>query len=102
MRAAYERRFDAAMLIAERDFQVQHFFASTLKTEVARLDDARVNGTDGDFVNLTAIDPEEFTVGRCVAVGAPHGLEPWMTFGCHAMLLPYQWRHHGRFPGQRG
>src|ERR1039458_5673552 len=51
MRPARQRLLDTAMLIAERNFQMQHLFAVALKTKMARLDDARVNRPDGDFVN---------------------------------------------------
>jgi len=33
---------------------VQDFLALALKTEMARLNDARVDGTDRDFVNFAA------------------------------------------------
>ena len=40
MRAADERPLDAAVLVAERDLQVQHLLAGALEAEVPRLDDA--------------------------------------------------------------
>ena len=80
MRAAGERLLHAAMLIAERDFQVQHFFARALETEMARLDDAGVDRADRDFVNLAAVHAKEFAVGGRVAVCPPHRLEPRMAF----------------------
>ena len=69
VRAAGERLLDAAMLVAERDFQVQHFFARALEAEMARLDDAGMDRADGDFVNLAAVHAEELAVGGRVAVG---------------------------------
>ena len=54
MRAPGQRFLDSAMLVAERDLQVQHFLARALETKVARLDDARMDRADGDFVNLAA------------------------------------------------
>ena len=88
MRAARERLLDAAMLVAERDFQVQHLLARALEAEMARLDDAGVHGTDGDFVNLAAVHAEELAVGGRVAVCPPHRLEPRMALGREAVLLP--------------
>ena len=76
------------MLIAERDFQVQHFFARALEAEMARLDDAGVNGTDRDFVNFAAIHAKEFAVGGRVAVCPPHGFEPRVALRFEAVLLP--------------
>jgi len=90
MRAASERLLDASMLIAERDFQVQHFLARALKTKMARFDDSRMDRADCDFVNLAPIDAKEFCVGGRVAagVGFANGLEPRVAFGRHAVLLP--------------
>ena len=89
MRTAGERLLHAAMLVAKRDFQVQHLFTRALKTEVARLNDARVDRADGHLVNLAAIHAEKFCRwrARCRYV-LPHGLEPGMSFGCEAVLLP--------------
>ena len=68
MRAAGQRLLNAAMLIAERDFQVQHFFARALETEMARFDDARMDRADRDFVNLATVHAEKFAVGGRVAI----------------------------------
>ena len=77
------------MLVAEGDFQVQHFLARALETKMARLDDARVDRPDGDFVNFAALHAEKFANGGRVAVAfPPHGLEPRMAFGREAVLLP--------------
>ncbi len=54
-RPADERPLDAAMLIAERDLQVKDMLAVALETEMARLDDARMDGPDGDLVDLVAV-----------------------------------------------
>ena len=65
---ADHRPLHAAMLIAQRDFQVIDRFAVALEAEMARLDDAGVDRADGHFVDLFARHPEE--VGRCtVAAG---------------------------------
>ena len=40
MRPARESLLDSAMLVTERDLQVQHLFSRALKAEVAWLDDA--------------------------------------------------------------
>ena len=88
MRTAGERLFDAAVLVAEGDLEMQYLLASTLKTEVARLDHARMHGTDGNLVDLASIDAKEVAVRGRVAIRAPYGLEPRMALGCEAVLLP--------------
>ena len=88
MRPARERLLDAAMLVAERDFQMQHFLAVALKTKMARLNDARVNRPDRDFVNLAAFHAEKISVRRMVAVLPAHGFQPRMAFGHEAVLFP--------------
>ncbi len=64
MRSADQRGLDPAMLVAERDLEMQHLLAGALETEMAGLDDARVHGTDGDFVHFPAIHPKELAVDR--------------------------------------
>ena len=59
VRAADERPLHAAVLVAERDLQVQDVLAVTLEAEVAGLDDPGMHGADGDLVHLLAFDPEE-------------------------------------------
>ena len=59
VRPADERALDAAMLVAERDLQVEDLLAVALEAEMPRLDDAGVNGADGDLVDLFALDAEE-------------------------------------------
>jgi hypothetical protein len=59
MRAADQRALDAAMLVAERDLEVQDLFAVALEPEMAGLDDAGVHGPDRHLVDLAAFDPEE-------------------------------------------
>ena len=88
MRTAGQRLLHAAMLVAERDLQMQHFFARALETEMARLDDAGMDGADRDFVNFAAIHAEKFAVRGRVAIRAPHGLEPRMPCGREAVLFP--------------
>ena len=55
-RSADERSLDAAVLVAERDLQVQDGLAVTLEAEVTGLDHAGVNRTDGDLVHVAASD----------------------------------------------
>ena len=89
MRSAGQRLFDAAMLIAQRDFQVQHLLAGALETKMAGLDHARVDGADGHFVNLAAADAKELAVGGRVAGASPHRLEPGMALRLETVLFPY-------------
>ena len=88
MRPAGQRLLNPAMLIAERDFQMQHFLARALETKMSRLDDAGMDRAYGNLVNFAAVHPEKFAVGRRIPRCAPHGLEPRMPLGCEAMLLP--------------
>src|SRR5262245_32721054 len=89
MRPARERLLDAAMLVAQSNFQMQHFFAVALESKMSRLDDAGVNRPDGDLVNLAPLHAEEFAVSRGNAVGArsAHRLEPGMAGGLQTVLL---------------
>jgi hypothetical protein len=82
MRPAGERLFDTAMLIAKGDFKMESFLARALETEVARLDDAGMDGSNSHFVNLTSINTEKPAVGGRVALGAPYRFEPRMTLWC--------------------
>ena len=58
---------DASMLIAERDLEMKDILAMTLETEMARLDDTRVDGPDGDLVDLRAGHGEEVDDPRRMA-----------------------------------
>src|SRR6266581_6770266 len=53
---------DAAVLVAEHDFEREDLLAVALEAEVARLDDAGVHRTDRHFVDILAFDPEEGVV----------------------------------------
>ncbi|OQA10279.1 MAG: hypothetical protein BWY66_00225 [bacterium ADurb.Bin374] len=55
---------DAAMLISERDLEMEHLFPVALEPEMARLDDACVHGADSHFVNFLALDAEEIRNSR--------------------------------------
>ena len=59
VRAADERPLDAAVLIAERDLQVEDLLAVALEAEVPRLDDAGVDRADRHLVDLLAFDAVE-------------------------------------------
>ena len=66
-RQAFERErrqelFNAAVLVAQLNFEMQDLFADALETEVAGLDDAGMDGTDTDLVDLFSLDPEIFIV----------------------------------------
>ena len=64
---------DAAVLVAERDLEVEHVLAVALEAEVARLDDAGVHRADRDLVDLLALDAEEVRDADCGAAPAPRG-----------------------------
>ena len=50
--SAQHRGLYAAMLVSQRDFEMVDIFAVALESEMARLDDARVNRSDGHLVYL--------------------------------------------------
>ncbi len=84
--------FDAAVLVAQGDFEVEHLLAVADEAERSGLDDARVDGPDVDFVERTALHGvERIVVHRTAAVeaverktqrlGPRHAVEP------HAVAL---------------
>ena len=44
------------MLISEEYLEIEHILSHALETEVPRLDDARVDGPDGDFMRGGAFE----------------------------------------------
>jgi hypothetical protein len=68
---ADEQLLDALVLVAEALFEAQHALADDREAEMARLDDAGVDGADGDLVGALAADLDEVVVGR--RVGKPPG-----------------------------
>jgi hypothetical protein len=58
-RPADERALHAAVLVAERDLEVEDLLAVALEAEVAGLDHARVHRADGDLVHRVALDAVE-------------------------------------------
>jgi hypothetical protein len=61
--ATYKGFLDAPVLKTERDFEMEHLLPGALKTEMSRLDDARVHRSDGDLVDLPAVHTEELAHG---------------------------------------
>ena len=59
MRPPGQGALDAPVLVAQGDLQVEDGLAVALEAEVARLDDARVDGTHGHLVDRLALDAEE-------------------------------------------
>jgi hypothetical protein len=94
---ADQRPLDPAMLVAERDLEVEDLLAVALEAEVARLDHSGVHRPDGDLVDSLALDAEEVgdarrrrRIGRVLS--APRRvvadrLEPGMPDGADAELL---------------
>src|SRR5205807_6855427 len=91
-----------AVLVAQRDLEVEDLFAVALEAEVPRFDHAGVNGTNRDFMDFLPFDPVKigdadegmfarFPAPRIVA-GAVRGvkadrLEPGMPLGTNPVLL---------------
>ena len=59
MRPAAQRALDAAVLIPERDLEVDHALAMAVEAEMSGLDDARMHWSDGNLVDLGAGDREK-------------------------------------------
>ena len=57
--SAHQRALGAAVLVAQRDLEMEYPFAVTLEAEVSRLDHSGVDRPDGHFVDLLALDLEE-------------------------------------------
>ena len=72
---AAHRRLDAAMLIAERDFKMEHALAVTIEAEMPGLDDPGMHRADRHLVDLGPGDLEEIDIldGRSPA-REPHRL----------------------------
>src|SRR5436189_1454726 len=87
VRPADQRAFDATVLIAESDFQMQHLLTVTLKTEMTGLDDARVDRPNCDFVYLFAVDLEKIRYApQCWRLKA-NRFQPGMRLRDHTALL---------------
>lgn len=98
----------APVLVAQGDFQMQHVFAVTLKTEVPWLDDPGVHRPHGHLMDFFALHPKKGIrgcsgrglrrTGAAFPLGAgcgfrrvgdaAHGLEPGVPQGLHAPLFP--------------
>ncbi len=70
---ADQRALDAAVLVAERDLEVEDVLAVALEAEVAGLDDAGVHRADRDLVDLLALDAVEVGSRRRRAARRPGG-----------------------------
>ena len=75
------------MLVAQGNFQEDHFFAQALETEMARLDYAGVYGADGDLVggfvlNAQVVGNAGQDIGAFAGLwpGEAYGLGPWVVF----------------------
>jgi len=65
-----QQLFNATMLKAQRNFQTQNLFAKTLKTEMARFNNAGMNWPDGNFMDLFTFNLEKIHLaGDRVALG---------------------------------
>ena len=105
VRSTAHRPFDAAVLIAQGNFQVKHMFAVALKAKMAWLNHPRMHGANGDFMDFFAIDTikihdarhgltllfferdaKHHVPARYEAL-EPHRLEPRVAFRSNAELL---------------
>ena len=88
VRTAEQGAFNAAMLVSERNFQMQHFLAVALEPKVSWLDHAGVHRTNRHLVHLASVDPEELTLRGKRPGGGTHGLEPRVPGRVQAVLFP--------------
>ncbi len=78
-RPAAQGLLDAAVLVAERDLEVEDLLAVALEAEVSGLDDAGVDRADRDLVDLVALDAVEVAhrrADRLIAADGPHASRP--------------------------
>ena len=74
---ADEQLLDALVLVAEALLEAQHPLADHREAEMARLDDAGMDGADRDLVGALAADLDEVVVARRIGKSdahAPHGV----------------------------
>jgi hypothetical protein len=87
VRTAEQGGLDAAVLVAERDLEMEDFLAGALETKVAGLDDAGVHRADRDLVHLAPSTRKNSPMaGRCPR--APHGLEPGVALRVTSRAAP--------------
>jgi hypothetical protein len=102
MRAAGQRPFNTAMLVAQGDLQVKDRFTVTLEAEMPRFDDTGMYRSDRYFMNLVPLNLVKFSHARqddvvycsspgvmSTAAGAlvADRLEPWVAVYAYAALL---------------
>src|SRR5258708_31434998 len=88
VRTAAQRRLDAPMLVAERDFEMKHALAVAVETEMPRLDDTRMHRANRDFVHLSSGYLEELDVlDRFSATREANRLQPRVALRRNAALL---------------
>ncbi len=85
---AVQGAFNSAMLVSERDLEVQHLLACALKAEMAGRNDPCMHRPDGDLMDLPAINAKEVRHGGSAPCGPSNRLEPWMTLRIETVLLP--------------
>src|SRR5207249_4150149 len=78
----------AAMLIAERDFEMDHPLAMAVEPEMAGLDDPGMHRSDCNLMDLGTRDREEIRIADCRAAGwKAHRLQPGMALRLDIALL---------------
>src|SRR5438128_22536 len=88
VRSAAQCPFDAAVLVAERDLQMDHPLAMAVEAEMAGLDDPGMHRTDRNLVDLGAGDREELSLAdRRAARRETHWFQPRMSLRLDAVLF---------------
>src|SRR5205807_3805265 len=86
--AAKQSVLDAAVLVSQRDFEMEDALAVTVEAKMPGLDDPGMHRADCYLVDLGTGDLEELDIfdGRA-ATGKAHGFEPGVTFRADRPLL---------------
>jgi len=102
-----QETFDAAMLVAELNFEMENFLAVTLKAKMSGLDHAGMDGTDSDLVDFRALNAVK-GVGRVVmapGLAQANGTQPGMALRLDAALfvkLAFEIIQAGKLVRERG
>ena len=88
VRATAQHAFDAAVLVAERDFEMEDPFAVTVEAEMPGLDDPGMDRADRDLMHLGTGDLEEIGIADRRAAGREaHRLQPRVPLRPQAAAL---------------
>jgi hypothetical protein len=94
LRRTQQSTFETAVLVAEADFEKEHFLTVALKTKMPGFDNASVHGSYSNLVNAGSVDAVERKAWqrRTIVAGSvsmtPHRLQPRVPFDLDGMFFP--------------